>query len=78
VSGRQEDNRDHRRAAEEVQPEVDLYAEVSEPNIELTLSNDERNHCDQPTMADRRAGVSHHEYCLNTAHAAIAKPITAT
>src|SRR5512133_914288 len=30
-----------------------------------------------PTMPDTSAAVSHHEYCLNTAHAAIVNPATA-
>jgi len=31
-----------------------------------------------PTTPDTSAAVSHHEYCLYTAHAASVKPITAT
>jgi hypothetical protein len=58
VSEWQEDDRDHRRAAQDVHPEVDLHAEVAEPDIELPLPDDERNDGDQPDDAGQKRRVS--------------------
>jgi hypothetical protein len=77
VGGGEEDDGDHGRAAEDVHPQVDLHPQAN-PTSSWLCAIRNGTTATSPTIPDTRAAESHQGYCLNTAHAATAKPITAT